>query len=65
MALNDLKAGTTLNVGVVHGGTVANVVAARAWPRSMPAPPRSAHAARVEQALHVARARDRRDPDQG
>ena len=29
-ALNDLKAGTTLNVGVVHGGTVSNVVAARA-----------------------------------
>ena len=29
-ALNDVNAGTTLNVGVVHGGTVPNVVAARA-----------------------------------
>ncbi len=29
-ALNDPKAGTTLNVGVVRGGTASNVVAARA-----------------------------------
>ena len=29
-ALNDPGSGTTLNVGVIHGGTVVNVVAARA-----------------------------------
>ena len=30
-ALNDLRGGITVNVGVIHGGTRSNVVAAEAW----------------------------------
>ena len=50
-ALNDLKAGTTLNVGVVHGGTVSNVVAARAVAQVDVRATMLDSAARIDQAL--------------
>ncbi len=50
-ALTDVKAGTTLNVGVVHGGTVANVVAARAVAHIDVRATKLDAAARVEEAL--------------
>ena len=50
-ALNDLKAGTTLNVGVVHGGTVSNVVAARAVAQVDARATKLDSAASLEQAL--------------
>lgn len=50
-ALNDPQAGTTLNVGVVHGGTVSNVVAARAMARVDVRATTLDSAAQIEQAL--------------
>ena len=52
-ALNDLKAGTTLNVGVVRGGTVSNVVAARAVAQVDVRATKLDTAARLEQALRL------------
>ncbi len=50
-AINDIKAGTTLNVGVVRGGTVPNVVAARAVAQVDVRATTLECAARLEQAL--------------
>ena len=51
-ALNDMKSGTTLNVGVVQGGTVANVVAARAVAQVDVRATRLDAASRIERALY-------------
>jgi glutamate carboxypeptidase len=50
-ALNDVKTGTTLNVGVVRGGTVPNVVAARAAAQIDVRATTLDSAARIDQAL--------------
>jgi glutamate carboxypeptidase len=49
--LNDVAAGTMVNVGVVHGGTVANVIAARATAEVDVRARSLAEARRVESAL--------------
>ena len=59
------KAGTTLNVGVVHGGTVSNVVAARAVAQVDVRATMLDSAARDRASSALARAGDCRYPDQG
>ena len=61
-SLNDVKAGTTLNVGFVRGGTVSNVVAARAVAHVDARATKLGSATRVEQAL---RRSSRRSPALG
>jgi glutamate carboxypeptidase len=54
-ALEDLPAGTTINVGVVHGGTVTNVVPAHASAEIDVRVASSAEEARIRSALHLLR----------
>jgi glutamate carboxypeptidase len=54
----DLKAGTTLNPGVIGGGTRANVVAASAWAEIDVRVSTARDAVRIEQALQKLRAFD-------
>ncbi len=50
--LQDPTAGTTLNVGVIQGGTVSNVVPARAWAEIDVRVASLAEAERVTRAIH-------------
>jgi glutamate carboxypeptidase len=52
-ALEDLAAGTTINVGVVHGGTTTNVVPAHASAEIDVRVASTAEEARIQTALHL------------
>jgi glutamate carboxypeptidase len=51
--LQDLAAGTTINVGVIQGGTTSNVVPAHAWAEIDVRVSSSAEASRIESGLHA------------
>ncbi|MFI5457793.1 MAG: M20 family metallopeptidase [Isosphaerales bacterium] len=53
--LQDDAAGTTINVGVIQGGTTANVVPARAWAEIDVRVASKAEEARIHDALHALR----------
>ena len=55
VALADPSAGTSLNVGIVHGGTASNVVAAEAWATIDARLAVPAEAERIDRALNALR----------